>query len=152
MSEQVAWLAGLLEGEGSFVLRRNGTSLSIQLGMVDRDVVYRAREVMGSGSINERILPSGKICYNLKVNHQDVAREWMVRLLPYMGERRAERIRSILAERAKHPEPKRNWTHCSHGHRLDGPNLRLVTEGKYEKRRCLECGRLRQRKYRAKAA
>lgn len=152
MSKDVAWLAGLLEGEGYFGLRRKGSSIYIQVSMVDGDVIERAKEVFGCGYIQTYVLPSGKTCYKLSVLRQEDVRYWMRLLLPYMGERRSARIRDCLEIRARFPEPRRNWTHCSHGHLLDGPNLRLVTEGKYEKRRCLECGKLRQRKHRAKAA
>lgn len=152
MCEDVAWLAGILEGEGYFGLRRAGSSIYIQLSMVDGDVVERAQRIFGAGSIKTRVLPSGKTCYTLSVLRQEDAKSWMERLLPYMGQRRAARIRDCLDIRAKFAEPRRNWTHCSHGHPFGGSNLRIQFEGKYRKRRCLECCKLRQRKHRAKAA
>jgi hypothetical protein len=45
---------------------------------------------------------------------------------------------------------KRLWTTCKHGHELSGDNLRITHEGKYIKRRCLECSRLRTQKSRDK--
>lgn len=45
---------------------------------------------------------------------------------------------------------KRLWSTCKHGHELSGNNLRITTEGKYMKRRCNECSRLRTQKYRSK--
>ena len=42
---------------------------------------------------------------------------------------------------------KRLWSTCKYGHELSGSNLRITIEGKYTKRRCLECSRLRTRKY-----
>jgi len=46
---------------------------------------------------------------------------------------------------------KRLWSTCKHGHDLSGKNLTITYEGKYQKRRCVECGRMRTRKYRNKA-
>lgn len=44
---------------------------------------------------------------------------------------------------------KRLWSTCKHGHELSGSNLRITYEGKYEKRRCIECSRLRSQKYKS---
>lgn len=54
--EQVAWVAGIIEGEGSFIAekRRNGryatrvyASARIQVQMTDEDVIIRLQELMG---------------------------------------------------------------------------------------------------------
>lgn len=45
---------------------------------------------------------------------------------------------------------KRLWSTCKNGHELSGLNLKITYEGKYEKRRCNECARLRTQKYRNK--
>lgn len=44
---------------------------------------------------------------------------------------------------------KKLFSTCKHGHPLSGDNLVVTYEGKYEKRRCKECARLRTQKYRA---
>lgn len=53
-----------------------------------------------------------------------------------------------LAHKAKNGRTL--WSTCKHGHVLEGENLRITTEGKYTKRRCVECCRLRQQEHRAK--
>lgn len=143
------WIAGLLEGEGYFGLRRKGRDLVIQLDMTDEDVVNRFLQIVGFGSLKERELPSGKTCYRVALLEQAKVEALMADLLPLMGERRQSKIRLCLSERAKTPAPKKDWTHCKSGHPLVGENLRMITEGKYTKRRCVECGKLRQRKHRA---
>src|SRR5262249_13358763 len=40
----IAWLAGLFEGEGTVAV--NGRSLTVRIGMTDRDVIVRAAEIM----------------------------------------------------------------------------------------------------------
>lgn len=143
------WLAGFLEGEGYFGLRRGGKDLVIQVGGVDRDVIEKAQRIMGCRTIKPRQLKSGKTFFHLTLCAQAEAAQLMEALLPLMGERRADVIRSALKARSTVPPAKKHWTHCKNGHPLAGPNLRIVTDGKYQKRRCRECGRLRQRKHRA---
>jgi hypothetical protein len=143
------WLSGLLEGEGHFGLRRQGRDLVIQVGMTDLDVIDRAHRLIGSGSRKSRVLPSGKTFHIVTVANQSVARDLMEKMLPIMGERRAQKMRECLAAHAEVDPPKRDWTHCKNGHELSGANLRVITEGKYTKRRCVECSKLRQRKHRA---
>lgn len=147
----IYWLAGLLEGEGYFGLRRQGRDLVLQVGGVDRDVIERAQRIAGHGFVKERHLPSGKIYYGLTITKQSEVERVMLAVLPLMGSRRGARIRECVAAHALVPAPKRDWTHCKNGHALAGANLRIVQDGKYSKRRCLECGRLRQRKHRASA-
>lgn len=149
--DSIDWVAGVLEGEGYFGLTRQGRSLVIQLTMTDRDIVDRVHETLGTGRRNERTLPSGKTAYCLTIAAQKETEAIMNAVLPMMGERRAAKIRHCLSEHAKVPPPKRDWTHCKSGHLLAGDNLKMINEGKYLKRRCVECGKLRQRKYRAKA-
>jgi hypothetical protein len=148
----VAWAAGLLEGEGHFGLRRGGKDLLVQIGMTDKDVVDRFYNVFGVGSRKSRILPSGKTFYSVTIAAQKDAELVMRAVLPFMGERRSAKILHCLAEHAKVPAPMKEWTHCKHGHELAGENLRIITEGKYTKRRCVTCGRDRQRKHRASDA
>lgn len=145
----VYWAAGLMEGEGYFGLRR-GKDLIAQITMTDQDVIHRfAATFPIGGKIKERRLPSGKTSYGWTVSHQANAAGFMMTLLPLMGERRGAKIRQCLAGwRFKGPSRKA-WTQCSRGHELAGKNLRVVAEGQYLKRRCLQCAALRQRKHRA---
>jgi hypothetical protein len=62
----LAWLAGLLEGEGAFILhqepaigaRRARVIIRVAVHMTDRDVVERVRDIVGLGSVHRR--PPGK--------------------------------------------------------------------------------------------
>ncbi len=140
-----------MEGEGYFGLRR-GADLVAQLCMTDKDVVDRFHNIFGFGSRKERKLPSGKTAYIWLSSNQTQTAGLLMTLFSLMGKRRAEKIVSCLTAWKAKPLPKRMWTECKSGHSLSGNNLRIVTEGKYEKRRCVECVRLRQRKYKAKLA
>jgi hypothetical protein len=151
-STQIGWLAGLLEGEGYFAYREV-QGLTIQISMTDFDVIHRVSSLLGFGSIHKcPARPDRKQAWRWSAGGQPQVAGLMMTLLPLMGERRAAKIRECLALWKERGLPRRQWTHCKNGHELSGENLRLVTEGKYTKRRCVECGMLRMRKHRAKAA
>ncbi len=92
----LVWLAGLLEGEGSFDLHR-GRYPRIRLGMTDRDVVGRAATLMGAGirlSLRRAPLTS---TWHTEISGVR-ATELLRLLLPHMGARRSGKIAAILAE------------------------------------------------------
>lgn len=97
---QVAWLAGLCEGEAYF--GAPGGRPRVRIRMVDRDVVERVAEVVGRNKVQRETYwsdrnPEVKPIYTW-VTDGGPAVELMRALLPYMGERRAARIREILGE------------------------------------------------------
>jgi hypothetical protein len=103
--KSIEWLAGLLEGEGCFLTnpsRSSGlyTTPSVVLCMTDYDVVKEAGkifEVIGGRRTNicKPVLPSGKIAYRLYCTGLPAAKI-MYSVLPFMGERRALKIRTVL--------------------------------------------------------
>lgn len=92
--EDLLWLAGLLEGEGSFDLHR-GRYPRIRLGMTDRDVVGRAATVMGT-KVRTTLRPAPwTATFHTEVSGERAA-EILWDLLPLMGARRSSRIATIL--------------------------------------------------------
>lgn len=94
------WLAGLLEGEGSFVwhqTKRDKGRPRIQLAMTDSDVVERASKIMRSsftgpyGPYTTQKLPawyahcSGELAYTL-----------MKQIYPLLGIRRQGQIKPLM--------------------------------------------------------
>jgi hypothetical protein len=97
----LAWLAGLLEGEGSFMrpIPSAPRLPIVQLQMTDRDVVERAARLMGLSTWRNKSLKRedhGKDCWATRVNGTR-ARELMIQLRPLMGERRQAQIDAALA-------------------------------------------------------
>ena len=101
----LCWLAGILEGEGCFQLKtypgNKRLGPAITLGMTDRDVVARAGRLLGGQQRAPRMYypanPKHKPKYIWRVSGgRAVGILWA--LLPLMGERRAAKIRSLLAE------------------------------------------------------
>lgn len=99
---ELAWLAGLLEGEGHFGLERVGEDSKrpiVTVSMTDYDVVYRASRLMGGYKVLEQRPPSAvdKLPrYRVKAV-SDTARHIMRSVLPYMGQRRSAKIKEVLA-------------------------------------------------------
>lgn len=92
--DDLLWLAGLLEGEGSFDLHR-GRYPRIRLGMTDRDVVGRAATLLG-GRIRLSLKPRpNKATWHVEISGRKAVAV-MVAILPFMGARRSARIAEIL--------------------------------------------------------
>ena len=92
-----AWLAGLLEGEGSFILRRRGLP-RLAIDMTDRDVIERAACLLGGARVCER-KPNGtthhRPVYFLRVGCRQAV-QWMMTIYSLMGVRRRAQIRVCL--------------------------------------------------------
>lgn len=103
---EVAWLAGLLEGEGSFFMLTSHVGGKayryprIAVNMTDRDIIERVAALL-CGSVYDipatSIRPGMKLQYRAQASGSNAA-EWMVRLKPWLGARRAAKIDELLAE------------------------------------------------------
>lgn len=103
----VVWLAGLLEGEGTFDLHR-GKYPRVRVAMTDRDVVGRAATLIGA-RVRLSLKPAPyKASWHAEVSGEKAA-EVMRAVLPYMGSRRSAKIAAILGATAlgKTETPKR---------------------------------------------
>ncbi len=103
---ELAWLAGLLEGEGTFsITYQNGPNSPrcprIGLAMCDRDVVERAADLMGGKRVSDKPVKQTdkgnprKPQYAVAL-YTAQSIEMMKQLLPLMGERRSARIRELI--------------------------------------------------------
>mgnify|MGYP001558857774 FL=1 len=100
----VQWLAGLLEGEGCFTTAhgQSGTHTPmISLAMTDRDGMASAAGLMTTiggrlMKLRQRRLPSGKSVYTTQVTGLPAVKI-MHLVYPYMGERRAAKIHTVIA-------------------------------------------------------
>lgn len=96
---ELAWLAGLLEGEGCFTHSyRRGINFApkIQLAMTDEDVVLRAQALMG-GRVRSSTREPWKTLYTVIVSGA-AAVALMRQLLPHMGERRSDRMLGLMCD------------------------------------------------------
>ena len=103
----LCWLAGLFEGEGSFLAGPPSAprSPALQVSMTDRDVVERAGALLG---VAVMVVPSRRdgwrTAYSVRVRGSRAV-PWMERLRPLMGKRRQEQIARAVASYA--PDPRR---------------------------------------------
>ena len=102
-SNELHWLAGLLEGEGCFTTSKHpkrGTSAratTVAVCSTDADVVERAAALMGTKTMQR--LENGpratRALYRASV-YGHAAAKLMLRVLPLMGARRQQRIKELL--------------------------------------------------------
>lgn len=93
-TEQAAWLAGLLDGEGCFDLTRN--SPRVRVKMSDHDVILRAADLMNARvHVEPPRLSHHKPCMVAQV-HGDTAVAVLRSILPYLGARRTEKATAII--------------------------------------------------------
>lgn len=96
--EDVVWLAGLLEGEGTFDLHR-GKYPRVRVGMTDRDVVGRAATLLGANvRLSMKPMPY-QATWHAEVSGEKAV-EVMLAVLPFMGARRSGKIAAVLGEAA----------------------------------------------------
>jgi hypothetical protein len=145
----VAWAAGLFEGEGflSVYQRKYGAKIQPQigLGMTDRDVVDRFMRIVGCGAIYIAKPGTGghKQCHCWRLYEAEKVREVVALFLPYFGERRRAKAEELLQRIAGIQSHNSKKTHCPKGHALEGDNLVLEPIKRagttYYARRCKVC-------------
>lgn len=92
--EDVTWIAGLLEGEGTFDTDGASRQIRIRCEMTDEDVINKLHVLSGGGAIH--------VSYRHTRNGNKTTWTWDIRgklayelelaILPYMGERRTAKI------------------------------------------------------------
>lgn len=106
---EIAWLAGLLEGEGSFGMITSHVAgkayryPKIVVNMTDRDVIARVAANFGNSVYvmpRPKNRPTHKQQWRAQVSGSAAA-EWMRRLYPWLGSRRRARIDEVLTEYAQ---------------------------------------------------
>lgn len=114
---ELAWVAGLLEGEGCFLLVPKRTksggsyfSARVSCNMTDLDVLQRLQSLIGGricGPYNDN--PSRhKDHYRWNLHRRGEIEVLLRALLPLMGTRRSEKIKTILDFALAHPAKNKN--------------------------------------------
>lgn len=104
MKPDIAWLAGLLEGEASFVATCHSgryVYLQVSLRMADEDVVRRAAAVFGVGHVTGPYRWKGfkdhwKDQWQWSVTKSADAYAVMIAVWPWLGERRRQQVKSAV--------------------------------------------------------
>jgi hypothetical protein len=151
----VAWAAGLFEGEGCWNVhvRKSGqVQIQARLAMTDRDVVERFWSIVGFGHLRTRDSGVHREKGWMPLHEWSVAeaakmRELVALFLPYMGDRRRAKALEVLDAGVDIKEHPRQRTHCANGHPLSGENLVIEKRdgGARVIRRCRICRRKESR-------
>lgn len=106
---ELAWLAGLLEGEGCFGLDWLESERAM-LAMTDKDVVLRVARLLDVAVFpTVRRTTTGKEVWRVRIGRRTGVIPLISALRPYMGERRQVRIDEMLAADAAHPSQLTRW-------------------------------------------
>jgi hypothetical protein len=89
----IAWLAGLLEGEGYFAFISDRPRITIS--MTDRDVIEEAAKLMGDPKIYLTKRPDKKDIFTIRISGYR-AIGIMYQVLPFMKKRRTAQIFAVL--------------------------------------------------------
>jgi len=98
----IAWAAGILEGEGCFSLyqRKNSSAkrVSIRCKMTDNDIILRLQSVLG-GYVNPRKpnKETNKPLWEWRLYKKDDIETTIYKILPYLGIRRSAKAKELLA-------------------------------------------------------
>jgi hypothetical protein len=117
---EIAYIAGLLEGEGTFL--RKGNCPIIQVGMTDDDVIEKAAKIINIGNrkihIEEDKRPNYKTKYIICLAGRDAMR-WMKLIRPHMCSRRGEEIDNIIEDILEaRPFYELGKDYCKNGHSI----------------------------------
>lgn len=94
---QTAYVAGLLEGEGSFfTVTKNGRiRVRVSMQSTDHDVIERVWHWLGGSLSNTIERPGRKPCWGWVLQGASAA-DLMVSIAPWMGSRRRKKILTVL--------------------------------------------------------
>lgn len=150
MSE-IAWAAGLFEGEGCISLRTAGKGGTLVLRTTDPDVLDRFVRAVGDVGTVRGPLPIAKPHH--KPSYEWRVSKWahIVQILedfrPWLGQRRLAKVDDLLAQPVG-LSGRQGQTHCLRGHPLDGPDADvrdvILKDGRRQ-RNCRPCTRERKR-------
>lgn len=103
---EIAWAAGLFEGEGSISIQKikHYRYPHLNVTSTDLDVLEKFQRIIGCGYIrvhNNSNNPLHKGCYRFKLHRAKQVRDAFYTMYPHLGTRRRERGLEVLAECAK---------------------------------------------------
>lgn len=98
-SEQSAWLAGLLDGEGCFDAPRKNPRIRVK--MSDHDVILRAADLMGATTHQETARFDHHKPLMVAQITGDRAVSVMRAVLPWLGARRSAKVLELITANAE---------------------------------------------------
>jgi hypothetical protein len=142
----IAWLAGLFEGEGciSFTSKR---TVQIRIVSTDKDVVESVDRLVPSpnGIRSYAPKPNRKQQWVWVISKREVNQDFLNQILPYLHSRRRARALEALEALALNWGKAQERTHCPRGHPLSGDNVYSHGSGHRQCRQCMRDNDARRR-------
>lgn len=111
---EVAWIAGLLEGEGSFRVTSNG-GLQVSCGMTDKDTIEKLRRLAGGYITKPHVTKGGKTLYPWCLSMREDVLQLCRLIYPWMGARRQSKIDELFAYARAYPKGRPRSDQAQHG-------------------------------------
>jgi hypothetical protein len=94
----IAWLAGLYEGEGTCGVFGKNKSVQAVIQMRDEDVIRRVNDLFPATRIgfHEDKRPNHSAMYLWRIQDRHRVKRFLELIMPYMGRRRAEQAQDVL--------------------------------------------------------
>jgi len=142
----IAWVAGLFEGEGCIHAPTSGRGVCLTLKMTDRDIVERLDALFPCPRIGTKLpsQPHHKTQYIWTITKGEEMKSILALISPHFGERRSARARELMAVLENRPGKLKRYgkTHCVHGHEYTPENSYVIPSGANKDARvCRTCRR-----------
>ncbi len=133
----IAWAAGLFEGEGRLMVRGKQRQPILALAMTDEDVVRRFAAIVECGTVNSyrAYQPNRKRQWQWSVGGKDDVLTVLGLFWEFLGERRQERACELIERAVKIND---GAGYCERGHDLSSDE-HLYLHKKTGKRHCRTC-------------
>lgn len=94
----IAWAAGIVEGEGcmSLVKTKSGLYPKLTVQMSDEDIILRLKDILNCGTVSSHQRGINKRLYQLNVYTKSDLYETIKVLYPYFGKRRKEKAEEVM--------------------------------------------------------
>lgn len=141
---EIGFVAGLLEGEGSFCYDDDRHRPYVSMASTDVDTVRKYRRLIGrlDKTISSYKNGNNKTMYRLVIMGSS-AIQWMMTVYPMLCDRRKAKIREVIGKWMNSTIHNSMKTHCLRGHSLNGLNLFIRSNGS---RGCKICRVIRRSK------
>lgn len=143
--KKLEWVAGFIEGEGSFVFNRN--TLNVSVSQVQKWPLEKLSEILGGKVYRCNNKYGG---YFMWCANGVRAAAISMTLYALMSPKRKEQIRKVLGLWRRVPPRGEHWTHCKNGHLFTDVN-NVPAFKKIGLRRCRICRNQYARNWRRKA-
>jgi len=101
-NDELGYLAGVFDGEGTFGIWSKGDGKTRQLrvcvDMTDGDTILRFLTFFKTGAIYSRVPkdPKHKLMYSWRVTKKEIALDILRKMLPYLSKRRQSKFHEVV--------------------------------------------------------